>query len=48
MHWDSASESSLPGRWLISPTPTPNSRPSDRIVFRIWELARSAEAGAKR
>ena len=50
MHWLRTSWSSLPGRWLISPTPMPNFRPSDRTVFS-WraETTRSAPSppGAK-
>ncbi|MNL28379.1 hypothetical protein D3C87_1500190 [compost metagenome] len=48
MHWESTSLSSLPGRWVMRPTPTPNLRPSARMVLRMGVLTTVAPAGAKR
>lgn len=47
LHCDSTSAASLPGRWLISPTPRPNLRPSPNICLRIPPLTTSSPAGAK-
>ncbi|MEJ7700323.1 MAG: hypothetical protein WKF71_11850 [Pyrinomonadaceae bacterium] len=48
IHCERTSWSSLPGRCVIKPMPTPNFLPSDKICFKILVETTLAPAGAKR